>query len=127
MDKASGRQRSLGRLRGSIFCSSSFFQQQACNSHKSLKICPSDSKINLSCEVVFFGTFSMRWEGEVWQVVVFFLSGKNVIFLTFSYPNPRIRLSVCVSVTKRPHLTHYPLLLRSWIAANTLSKGWIVC
>ena len=54
VDKASGRQRSLGRLRGSIFCSSSYFQQQACNSHKSLKICPSDSKINLSCEVVFF-------------------------------------------------------------------------
>ena len=36
-------------------------------------------------------------------------------------------LSVCVSVTKRPHLTHYPLLLRRWIEANTLSKGWIVC
>ena len=32
------------------------------------------------------------------------------------YPNPRIRLSVCVSVTKRPHLTHYP-------QANTLSAG----
>ena len=38
VDKASGRQRSLGRLRGSIFCSSSFFQQQARNNHKSLKI-----------------------------------------------------------------------------------------
>ena len=33
-------------------------------------------------------------------------------------PNPRIRLSVCVcvSVTKRPHLTHYP-------QANTLSTA----
>ena len=30
--------------------------------------------------------------------------------------NPRIRLSVRVCVTKRPHLTHYP-------QANTLSAG----
>ena len=50
-----------------------------------MKICQSDIKINMSCEVVFFDTFSMRWEGEVWQVVVFFLSGKNVIFLTKLY------------------------------------------
>ena len=38
---------------------------------------------------------------------------------------PRIRDSY--SVTEKSGLTHYPLLLRSWIAANTLSKGWIVC
>ena len=58
--------------------------------------------------------------------------GKHLysIFRCDSILTPRIRYSYCsccYSVTEKSGLTHYPLLLRSWIAANTLSKGWIVC
>ena len=40
----------------------------------------------------------------------------NPSLMQIDNPNPRIRLSVCLCVTKRPHLTHYP-------QANTLSTG----
>ena len=39
------------------------------------------------------------------------LSVKLILKITnfhLPHPNPRIGLSVCVSFTKRPHLTHYP-------------------
>ena len=59
----------------------------------------------------------------------FSLPATAASFLPPTILTPRIRYSSsysCCSVTVN-RLTHYPLLLRSWIAANTLSKGWIVC
>ena len=55
------------------------------------------------------------WGDNMW----WFAGAVPLIMMVYS--NPRIRLSLrpSVSVTKRPHLTHYP-------QANTLSNGWIV-
>ena len=50
----------------------------------------------------------------------------NIYILTLEYACLSVRPSVRVR-DRKTGLTHYPLLLRSWIAANTLSKGWIVC
>ena len=64
-------------------------------------------------KTALFGTcpFQLPW-------LIFFNNWVSISQVPQLYinPNPRIRLSVCVCVTKRPHLTHYP-------QANTLSTG----
>ena len=75
---------------------------------------------------VFHFLAIMKWK---YTIKGFFLKMwicTNYQILTLEYACLSVRPSVRVRDRKNG-LTHYPLLLRSWIAANTLSKGWIVC